>query len=187
MIIFPLFSISVGIAIRQITAQITSVVPFNNITCRHRVLTTAIIWIPAVHTIHPTTPASSIEFIEVINTLNILAAVSSAVFHLELISIPDTAEQIKDCQNRPEDMDVKTGRIQPLAGTMPAHLGSFAMPFATAVSQRIVKVTVFFFTDGVFLSDPLLSFPLLLSSVIGMSTVPSVLSFFGISAAGWSE
>ena len=97
MIIFPLFSISVGIAIRQITAQITSVVPFNNITCRHRVLTTAIIWIPAVHTIHPTTPASSIEFIEVINTLNILAAISSAVLHLELISIPDTAEQIKDC------------------------------------------------------------------------------------------
>ena len=74
---------------------------------------------------------------------------------------------------------VITGRIQPLAGTMPAHFGSFAIPFATAVSQRIVNVTVFF--GVVVLFFPELLVPLVvLSSVTGISTLPSVLSFFGM-------
>ena len=47
----------------QIKSQITGVIPLDHISGLYLVLTTAIVGIPTIDTVHPTTPAASIKFI----------------------------------------------------------------------------------------------------------------------------
>mgnify|MGYP006910275077 CR=1 FL=1 len=112
MVVLPFLAVAIRVAIFQIAAEVTGVVPLDHVAGLEIIHAAAVVGVPIIDAIHPTAPSTAIKLVEVIDTLNIDTTASALVLHVKFEFVTSLTEHIK---NGVSIIDLKSCRIEDAA------------------------------------------------------------------------